>query len=98
MGYAATLKSGGNFSVVFRFGITPLFLFSGVFFPVSQIPEPFRTIAWFTPLFHGVELVRGLMLGTVHSSIWIVHVLYLLALLAAGIALSLRTFGRKLRA
>jgi lipooligosaccharide transport system permease protein len=97
-GYAATLKSGGHFSVVFRFVITPLFLFSGVFFPVSRFPEPFRTLAWFTPLFHGVELVRGLMLGTMQSPIWVVHVGYLLALLAIGIAMSFRTFRKKLRA
>jgi len=97
-GYAVTLKSGGHFSVVFRFVITPLFLFSGVFFPVARFPQPFRTIAWFTPLFHGVELVRGLMLGTIQSPIWIVHVAYLLMMLAIGIAASFRTFGRKLRA
>ena len=98
MGYAATLKSGGDFSVVFRFVITPLFLFSGVFFPVAQFPEPLRSIAWFTPLFHGVELVRGFMLGTIHTPIWIVHVAYLLVMLCIGIAVSLRTFGKKLRA
>ena len=98
MGYAATLKSGGHFSVVFRFVITPLFLFSGVFFPVAQFPEPLRTIAWFTPLFHGVELARGLMLGTIQSPIWIVHIAYLLIMLAIGIAASLRTFGGKLHA
>jgi lipooligosaccharide transport system permease protein len=98
MGYAATLKSGGKFSVVFRFVITPLFLFSGVFFPVSRFPEPLQTLAWFTPLFHSVELVRGLMLGTIQSPVWIVHVAYLLAMLAIGIAASLRTFRRKLRA
>jgi lipooligosaccharide transport system permease protein len=98
MGYAATLKSGGHFSVVFRFVITPLFLFSGVFFPVARFPEPLRTIAWFTPLFHGVELVRGLMLGTIQSPIWIVHIAYLLIMLAIGIAASLRTFGGKLHA
>lgn len=97
-GYSATLKSGGHFSIVFRFVITPLFLFSGVFFPVSRFPEPLRTLAWFTPLFHGVELVRGLMLGTIQSPIWVVHVGYLLLLLAIGIAVSFRTFGRKLRA
>jgi lipooligosaccharide transport system permease protein len=97
-GYAATLKSGGHFSVVFRFVITPLFLFSGVFFPVSRFPEPFQTLAWATPLFHGVELVRGLMLGTMQSPIWIVHVGYLLVMLAIGIAVSFRTFGKKLRA
>jgi lipooligosaccharide transport system permease protein len=98
MGYSATLKSGGKFSVVFRFVISPLFLFSGVFFPVAQFPEPFRTLAWFTPLFHGVELVRSLMLGTIQSSIWIVHVAYLLAMLVIGTLMSFRTFGRKLRA
>jgi len=98
IGYSATLKSGGQFSVVFRFVITPLFLFSGVFFPVARFPQPFRTIAWFTPLFHGVELVRGLMLGTIQSPVWIVHVAYLLAMLAIGITASLRTFGRKLHA
>ena len=98
MAYAATLKSGGDFSVVFRFVITPLFLFSGVFFPVSRFPEPFRTIAWFTPLFHGVELVRGLMLGTIQSPVWIVHVAYLLIMLGIGGTACFRTFGKKLRA
>jgi lipooligosaccharide transport system permease protein len=78
--------------------ITPLFLFSGVFFPVARFPEPLRTIASFTPLYHGVELVRGLMLGTLQSPIWIVHIAYLLTMLAIGIAASLRTFGGKLHA
>lgn len=98
MAYAATLTSGWGFNVVFRFIITPLFLFSGVFFPVSRFPEPFRTIAWFTPLFHGVELVRGLMLGTIQSAIWIVHVAYLLIMVGIGTAVCFRTFGRRLRA
>jgi lipooligosaccharide transport system permease protein len=98
MAYAATLKSGGSFSVVFRFVISPLFLFSGVFVPVSRFPEPLQTLAWLTPLFHGVELVRGLMLGTIQSPAWIIHVAYLLLMLAIGIAVSFRTFGKKLRA
>ena len=64
MAYAATLKNGGNFNVLFRFVITPLFLFSGVFFPIDRLPEALQTLAGFTPLFHGVELTRGLTLGT----------------------------------
>ena len=42
MAYAATLETGGNFNAMFRFIITPLFLFSGVFFPTSRLPTTIR--------------------------------------------------------
>jgi lipooligosaccharide transport system permease protein len=98
MAYAATRKSGGSFNGLFRFVITPLFLFSGVFFPVSRLPVRLQFIPWLTPLFHGVELVRGLTLNRLQSPSWIVHVAYLVCMLMAGIVVSLRTFRRKLRA
>jgi lipooligosaccharide transport system permease protein len=49
------------FSYFFTLFITPLFLFSGVFFPTSRLgaAEP---IAWFSPLYHAAELMRGLIL------------------------------------
>jgi lipooligosaccharide transport system permease protein len=96
MAWAATLKSSANFNVIFRFGITPLFLFSGVFFPVERMPGWVQRVAWFTPLFHGVELVRGLMLNTVESPAWMIHVAYLLAMLTIGTMAALRTFRRRL--
>ena len=95
--YAATLKGNDNFNMVFRFIITPLFLFSGVFFPLTRLPEPLRLAAWCTPLFHGVELTRGLTLGTLASPAWLVHVAYLLGMLAIGIAAAIWTFDRRLR-
>ena len=98
MAYAATLKSNDNFNVVFRFVVTPLFLFSGVFFPLSRLPASLQTAAWFTPLFHGVELTRGLTLGTLESSAWLAHVAYLVAMLATGFVAALWTFTRRLRA
>ena len=97
MAYAATLKSSNTFNVLFRFVITPLFLFSGVFFPVSRLPAPLARAAWLTPLFHGVELVRGLTLDAVPRS-WPIHIAFLAMLLAAGTAASVRTFRRKLYA
>ena len=47
----------------FTLVITPLFLFSGVFFPISGFPAPVPTIAWFTPLYHAVNVCRGLATG-----------------------------------
>ena len=56
--YAATLKSGDDFNVLFRFIITPLFMFSGVFFPIDRLPMPLQRVAEISPLYHGVQLVR----------------------------------------
>lgn len=97
LAYAATLKSNHNFNILFRFVITPLFLFSGVFFPITRLPEWVQPLAWCTPLFHGVELTRGLTLQTLEAPGWIVHLAYLSALVAVGILLAVRTFTRKLR-
>ena len=96
MAWAATLKSSANFNVIFRFGITPLFLFSGVFFPVTRMPLWAQRAAWLTPLFHGVELVRGLTLGTLDSPTWMIHVGYLATMLTVGTLAGLRTFRRRL--
>lgn len=98
MAHAATLKTSDNFNVMFRFGITPLFLFSGVFFPTTRMPHWAQMLAWCTPLFHGVELVRGFMLGTLASPSWMIHVGYLGAMLATGALMGLRNFGRRLNA
>jgi lipooligosaccharide transport system permease protein len=96
--YSGTQKSGtGNaFNALFRFIITPLFLFSGIFFPISRLPEPLESVARFTPLFHGVALTRGLTLGTIESPAWIAHVAYLAVLLIAGAGVAVHTFGRRL--
>ncbi|HVL82595.1 MAG TPA: ABC transporter permease [Actinomycetota bacterium] len=41
--------------------LTPMFMFSGVFFPLDRLPDWLRTVAWFMPLYHGTELMRALM-------------------------------------
>jgi lipooligosaccharide transport system permease protein len=97
MAFAGTLKNGGNFNMVFRFVITPLFMFSGVFFPISRLPEPLQRVAWATPLFHGVELVRGLALGGVQAIPAVAHVAYLVTVVAVGTFAAVRIFTRKLR-
>jgi len=95
--YAGTLKDSNTFNVMFRFIITPLFLFSGVFFPIERLPHGLQRAASATPLYHGVELVRGLTLGMVPAA-WAFHVAYLAAMLCAGVLLALFTFRRRLYA
>src|SRR5205823_4631987 len=54
--YAVTLERDQGLIAIFRFGVIPMFLFSGTFFPVSQLPAVLRPVAYFTPLWHGVDL------------------------------------------
>ncbi|MGH9054376.1 MAG: ABC transporter permease [Acidimicrobiales bacterium] len=95
--FAATQENDGAFSLVFRLGMIPLFLFSGVFFPISVLPVGLRVIAYGTPLWHGVDLCRQLTLGRVDPAMAVVHVAYLLALAALGVFLASRTYSSRLR-
>ena len=96
--YAATLKSGENFNVLFRFIITPLFMFSGVFFPIDRLPAPLRWIAEVSPLYHGVQLVRGFALGQLDPRVAMMHLGFLLVLFTTGFLVARHTFRRKLYA
>jgi lipooligosaccharide transport system permease protein len=51
------------YSYFFTLGITPMFLFSGIFFPFDQLPAWAEVVAWFMPLYHLVEITRGLATG-----------------------------------
>ena len=96
--YAATQKTMTTFNYIFRFGTTPLFLFSGTFFPVSQLPDLLQPIAWATPLYHGVALSRSLALGTVGADPLdaFVHLGVLLGFALGGLFFTLKAFDRRL--
>ncbi len=94
--YSVTLDTDLVFPVIMRVGVLPLFLFSGTFFPLSQLPSGLRPLAAMSPLWHGVELARGATTGTLHIGADIVHVLVLLACVGAGFAWGRRTFARRL--
>jgi lipooligosaccharide transport system permease protein len=82
--YAATLKSEAGFAVIYRLLLMPLFLFSGAFFPIANLPAPLEWVARLTPLWHGVDLTRMLVLDRVDGPLALVHAAYLLALSAVG--------------
>jgi lipooligosaccharide transport system permease protein len=95
--FAATQRNGEGFSWVFRFVINPLFLFSGTFFPLTQLPPVVQSIAALTPLYHGVALVRGAVLGEPDFlGAWPLHIAYLLVMLAIGCYVAHRLLKRRL--
>jgi lipooligosaccharide transport system permease protein len=94
--FAATQRSDNGFSVLFRFLVTPLFLFSGTFFPIEQLPAFLQPIALVTPTYHGVALTRELTLGTVEPVGALAHLGILVVVIAAGFVACSVTFRRAL--
>lgn len=100
--FTVTRETDESLANMFRFVILPMFLFSGTFFPISQLPGFLELIAYATPLFHGVELVRKIALPDIDPSVvssmplWI-HLAYLVAMTALGIYFGSKYLSRKLR-
>jgi lipooligosaccharide transport system permease protein len=94
--FAGRLDNDTGFSALQRFLILPMFLFSGTFFPVDQLPAFFEWVAYATPLWHGVALSRGLALGTLDAGAALLHVGYLALWFGVGVWLALRSFRRRL--
>ena len=96
--WSASQESDGSFGPINRLVLTPLFLFSGAFFPIEQLPAALAWLSRVFPVWHGVELTRGLINGTLGASAGIGHVAYLAFWSAAGVALSVRSFTNRLAA
>ena len=94
--FSATQENDQSFIVLFRMLVMPLFLFSGSFFPISRLPSALQTFARITPLWHGVDLCRSLILGTAGFGRSVLHVLYLCVWIVGGWLVCLRTFDRRL--
>jgi lipooligosaccharide transport system permease protein len=95
-GWAVSVQSENNFAYMFRFGMMPLMLFSGTFFPLSQLPAGLRLLAYATPLWHGVDLCRMLSLGRVDLPLALINVAYLAVLAGFGVWAGARSYRRRL--
>jgi lipooligosaccharide transport system permease protein len=94
--FAVTRNSPNALSMIFRFVIVPMFLFSGTFFPISQLPAWIRPVAYITPLWHGVALSRALCLGTADWLGAVGHLAYLAAVAVAGMVAAEHFYARRL--
>ena len=97
---AAHVKNDdGFFAIVGRFVITPMFLFSGTFYPLQSLPLSVQWIGWLSPLWHATEIGRALSFGAgIHAQLFAVHVAFLVVIGSAGLLLAHRQFERRLTA
>jgi lipooligosaccharide transport system permease protein len=95
--FAVTQDRDLGFAVLSRFVIVPMFMFSGTFFPIDELPAALEPIAYVTPLWHGVDLARDLSLGTARMGSALLHAGYLGVWILAGTAVAAITFRRRLR-
>ena len=83
------------YSYYFTLFVTPMFLFSGIFYPFDKLPDWVSTVAWFTPLYHMVNVTRALVLD---PDLWTVvgNSLWLLVLTAVLFVVPVRWMRRRL--
>jgi lipooligosaccharide transport system permease protein len=89
-------ETDASFPLIMRLGILPMFLFSGTFFPISELPSGLRTLAWLSPLWHGVELARDATTGHFDVPADLAHVAVLMGCITLGALLGVRQFTRRL--
>lgn len=98
MAYMASLRDEkGHASIIQRFIIMPLFLFSGTFYPLTNLPQFLQFIGWVSPIWHANELGRVLAFGQPTPG-WLVavHIGYLLVVITVAWLAVRRVFIRRL--
>ncbi len=92
---AARARNHEQLFYYFTLVITPMFMFSGVFFPIARLPLLVRDIIILTPLFHVVNVVRALVLGHLYGGLlW--DVAWIIGYVALFSWLPIRTLKRRL--
>ncbi len=88
MGVTSLLKTFQQMDLI-TLAMLPMFLFSATFYPITVYPGWLQVVIECLPLWHGVELVRGLTTGALTPAMWF-HVGYFVVLIAFGLVLTTR--------
>lgn len=93
---SAHSQNDARFTIVFRVALIPMFLFSGTFFPIQQLPDWLQPATAVVPLWHACELARDATLGRLELLPVLAHVAYLLLWIVVGGWLAVRTLHRRM--
>ncbi|WP_310964613.1 ABC transporter permease [Nocardioides terrisoli] len=94
--FTSSLRSEDGLTLLFRIGMIPLFLFSGAFFPISNLGPALEWLARVTPLWQGVDLTRMLTVGGFDAGAAAYHVAYLLVFAVGGGWLAVQRLRKRL--
>ena len=94
--FSAHVQGPESFGLIFRLGLIPLFLFSGAFFPISNLGTFGEWVARCTPLWHGVNLTRMLCLDNVVWSTAAINLAVLVVVTVVGWWLAIRSLTTRL--
>ncbi|MGZ8512672.1 MAG: ABC transporter permease [Candidatus Limnocylindria bacterium] len=89
------LRTVNDFDIPMGLVVMPMFLFSGTFFPITIFPEPIQAIIQLTPLYHGINLIRGLSTGLFDAGD-LLSVVYLVVFFAICLWIAMRQMERRL--
>jgi lipooligosaccharide transport system permease protein len=89
------LRTVQDFDLPFGLVVMPMFLFSGTFFPITEMPQILQWLVELTPLYHGVVLIRSLSIGAIEPRL-LFDLAYLLAFCAICLTVCMRQMERKL--
>jgi len=92
--FVAIVPGIDSFNYFYTILMTPMFLFSGIFFPVDTMPEVVAKIAFFTPLYHLVNVCRSFSSGGVMAARW--DLLWLVAVAAFMAPYTFRLMRKRL--
>jgi len=89
----------GFFAIIGRFVLTPMFMFSGTFYPLESLPIYLQWVGWISPVWHATNLGRNLSYG-LEVAPWLlsVHVIFMGALLVIAMVVATRKFASRLSA
>jgi ABC-type polysaccharide/polyol phosphate export permease len=94
--WAVGLRSSAKINTAYRFVLMPMYMFSGTFFALDQLPHGLRLVASALPLAQGVALCRSLSLGTATALGVVARTAYLLMFVVAGLAIGRAAYWRRL--
>lgn len=93
--FTSFVPSYYSFNYYFTLFITPMFFFSGVFFPLSSFPRIVQTLSWIAPLTPVVHLTRTLVQGEFHLNL-LVALTIIIVIATLFFSISLITMRRRL--
>lgn len=92
-------EDDGFFAIVGRFIITPMFMFSGTYYPLESLPPYLSWIGWVSPVWHSTDFGRAISYGhPVGLNVMVIHVLYFVVIASIGLGLAYPKFEKRLSA